>query len=130
VGKKKLLFPGDAQIENWSFALGKQEVQKLLAGVDVYKVGHHGSLNATPKTSLWGKFKKRGNGLVTFLSTESGHHGHTTSKTEVPRRTLVDELKEQSRFLTTNLEAADRDPQRGKVHREKTVTWIEETISV
>src|SRR5207244_3942308 len=58
IGKKKLLFPGDAQIENWSFALSKPECKKLLAEVDVYKVGHHGSLNATPKT-LWNLFQNR-----------------------------------------------------------------------
>src|SRR6185295_9967935 len=50
VGGKKLLFPGDAQIENWSYALSKPAVRKALAGVNLYKVGHHGSLNATPKS--------------------------------------------------------------------------------
>ncbi|HEX9670526.1 MAG TPA: MBL fold metallo-hydrolase [Thermoanaerobaculia bacterium] len=132
VGKKKLLFPGDAQIENWSFALGKKDVQKLLADVDVYKVGHHGSLNATPKKSLWAKFKKKGKGpnsLRTFMSTESGHHG-TRGKTEVPRGPLVQELEARSRLTTTNLKAADRDPKKGKVQRDKTVTWVEETIKV
>jgi hypothetical protein len=129
VGKKKLLFPGDAQIENWSFALGQKPIQKRLAGVDVYKVGHHGSLNATPKASLWAKFSKKGKGLRTFLSTESGHHGSTRSKTEVPRRTLVDELTTHSHLTTTNLPAADRnDPK--KVQREKTVSWVEDTITL
>ena len=133
VGGKKLLFPGDAQIENWSYALGKKNLQKLLAEVDVYKVGHHGSLNATPKASLWAKFKKKGKGagaLRTFLSTESGHHGSSKSKTEVPRRTLVDELEARSRFTTTNLKPADRDPKLGKVKRQGTVTWVEETLQV
>ena len=57
-GGKKLLFPGDAQIENWAFSLQKPAVMKLLTDVDVYKVGHHGSLNATPKT-LWNHFSHR-----------------------------------------------------------------------
>ena len=47
-GTKKFLFPGDAQWENWAYALGKR--LKSLSDVDVYKVGHPGSLNATPKT--------------------------------------------------------------------------------
>lgn len=42
VAGKRLLFPGDAQIENWSYALGKPEVVELLSGVDLLKVGHHG----------------------------------------------------------------------------------------
>ena len=54
VGTKKLLFPGDAQIENWSYALvdapNAKATGTLLEGVDVYKVGHHGSRNATPKS--------------------------------------------------------------------------------
>ena len=61
---KKLLFPGDAQIENWSYALRgcartRRRLAALLADVDVYKVGHHGSLNATPKRLLWEEFRKR-----------------------------------------------------------------------
>ena len=39
VGNKKLLFPGDAQIENWSYALSYQRVRQILADVDLYKVG-------------------------------------------------------------------------------------------
>ncbi len=55
IGKKKLLFPGDALIENWQFALQQKKYQSLLSGVNLYKVGHHGSRNATPK-SLWKLF--------------------------------------------------------------------------
>ncbi len=62
VGGKKLLFPGDAQIENWSYALrgapDATKIAKLLADVDFYKVGHHGSLNATPRKLLWEAFRK------------------------------------------------------------------------
>lgn len=53
VGGKLLLFPGDAQIENWDYALNQARnrtaIRKLLRAADVYKVGYHGSLNATPK---------------------------------------------------------------------------------
>ena len=63
VNGKKLLFPGDAQLENWSYALTEaqdtKKVRAMLADVDFYKVGHHGSLNATPRKLLWEAFKKR-----------------------------------------------------------------------
>ena len=103
---QKLLFPGDAQVENWSFALedapDAKRTRKLLAEVDVYKVGHHGSLNATPKKSLWENFSKRkGKRLHTLLSTAAGKHGHTTSNTEVPRRTLLTALKKESQLQST-----------------------------
>ncbi len=124
VGGKRLLFPGDAQIENWAFALSKSDVQKLVAGVDVYKVGHHGSLNATPKESLWKRFTKRGTGannLMTFLSTERGHHGSTRNDTEVPRGPLVDALKEESRLKSTDGDGRTVD---GKV------ALIEDTVKI
>jgi hypothetical protein len=101
---KKLLFPGDAQIENWSYALADPATRKLLADVDVYKVGHHGSLNATPRT-LWSSFTKRGGSgatrLRTFLSTRAGKHGTPSRGTEVPRRKLVDALEAESALFST-----------------------------
>jgi hypothetical protein len=111
VGKKSLLFPGDAQIENWQFALAQKKYADLLADVDVYKVGHHGSRNATPK-SLWRLFKRRSadagaDRLITLMSTMAGMHGHADNKTEVPRETLVAELiKESQLFTTQSLEGA------------------------
>ena len=86
---KKLLFPGDAQIENWSWALqdapNAEATSKLLSQVEIYKVGHHGSLNATPKKLLWENFKKRssnGHRLKAFVSTLPGKHG---SRRKVPK---------------------------------------------
>ena len=117
-GNKKFLFPGDAQIENWSYALkhapNHEAVQKKLADVDFYKVGHHGSLNATPKT-LWGLFKKRsekpGAGrLCTMVSTLGGKHGKKVSGTEVPRQPLVDALKRFSDFYCTEDLAKKNSP--------------------
>jgi hypothetical protein len=105
VRKKCLLFPGDAQIENWAYALGQDKYKALLAGVDLYKVGHHGSRNATPKT-LWNSFKKRSKTkkparLKSLMSTMADKHGHGDSKTEVPRSSLVNALQGETEFLTT-----------------------------
>jgi beta-lactamase superfamily II metal-dependent hydrolase len=102
---KKLLFPGDAQLEDWSYALSHDEVRDLLEDVDVYKVGHHGSLNATPK-SLWNRFSKLGSRgtpgrLRTFLSTRRNKHGHRENGTEVPRGPLLDALQARSELVST-----------------------------
>jgi metallo-beta-lactamase superfamily protein len=106
VGHKKLLFPGDAQIENWSYALedapDAKKTRALLSNVDFYKVGHHGSLNATPKKLLWEGFTKRQKGLKTALSTMPGKHGKTRNNTEVPRRPLLKALQEESDLKNTN----------------------------
>lgn len=106
VNGKKLLFPGDAQIENWSYALSQPKIKSLLSGVNVYKVGHHGSRNATPKT-LWNGFKKRSTKktasgrLITLMSTMPNKHGKVASKTEVPRTTLKDALERESELFNT-----------------------------
>lgn len=104
VGGKRLLFPGDAQFEDWEWALEKAgnaaNVKKLLAGVTFYKVGHHGSLNATPR-SVWKKFRKGKKTLTTVVSTRSGKHGDTDKDTEVPRETLISELELHSDLHTT-----------------------------
>jgi hypothetical protein len=107
---KKLLFPGDAQIENWSWALqdapDAEATRKLLAGVDVYKVGHHGSLNATPKALLWHNFQKRNDSgkerLHTLLSTLPGKHGKVRSGTEVPRKPLLEALQSETVLQNTD----------------------------
>jgi hypothetical protein len=109
-GDKRFLFPGDAQIENWSYALraadADPQLRAKLAGVNFYKVGHHGSLNATPK-SLWKLFGRRSTDentidrLHTVVSTMPGKHGSSLRGTEVPRKPLMKELKANSRFFTT-----------------------------
>jgi hypothetical protein len=104
-GSKKLLFPGDAQMENWSYALSKPGIRKLLEDVNLYKVGHHGSLNATPK-SLWNLFRLRSERptierLKTVNSTLPGIHGDARNGTEVPRKKLVEALKRESEYITT-----------------------------
>jgi hypothetical protein len=128
VGGARLLFPGDAQIENWQYALDNPDYRKLLADTTLYKVGHHGSRNATPKAGLWDRFAKRstkkdGAGrLWSVVSTMAGKHG-TTEATKVPRKTLVDALKTDTNFRTTqDFERAepdwrdfDIDPKTGRV---------------
>jgi hypothetical protein len=105
INGKLVLFPGDAQYENWMYALSKESVKKQLRDVDIYKVGHHGSLNATPKT-LWRGFEKKGssgnaNRLRTLLSTKEGVHGHSERKTEVPRKSLLRALEDESSLTST-----------------------------
>jgi hypothetical protein len=119
VGGKKLLFPGDAQIENWEYALNhprkatRARILKLLAEVDVYKVGHHGSRNATPKT-LWNNFRKRSadpeKRMFSFISTKARVHGSVERNTEVPRKSLVAALKRETEFRTTTKQRRPSDP--------------------
>lgn len=112
-GDKRLLFPGDAQIENWSWTLknapDSAALCNLLARVDLYKVGHHGSRNATPRSlfRLWGEDPSAGRAMTALLSTLSGVHGRSEG-TRVPRSTLVAALQRRMTLLTTDGQAADR----------------------
>jgi hypothetical protein len=109
IGDTSLLFPGDAQIENWSYALfearNRRAIRNRLKRAAFYKVGHHGSLNATPKT-LWKDFARKNaastpDRMWTMVSTQAKLHGDPEDDTEVPRETLIAELGAQSDFLTT-----------------------------
>ncbi|MBV6272578.1 hypothetical protein KVP09_06565 [Alcaligenaceae bacterium CGII-47] len=109
-GEQKLLFPGDAQIENWEYALGRADFVELLHGVNVYKVGHHGSRNATPKT-LWQHWfpddrvpgaSKSPETITSMMSTKPGKHGDERIGTEVPRRALVTALRERTHLVATD----------------------------
>jgi hypothetical protein len=104
VGGQSFLFPGDAQIENWEYTLGNKALMKRLERVTLYKVGHHGSRNATPK-GLWAVFRNRGPAkkegrLTTVLSTMVGKYPGSEGS-EVPRKTLVAALEKDSVLVTT-----------------------------
>jgi len=106
-GGHRFLFPGDAQIENWEYALGQKKFTATLKNVTVYKVGHHGSLNATPKT-LWKEWYPQeakplamNQRMTSFMSTKAGKHGSVASGTEVPRTKLVTALKKWTRLHST-----------------------------
>jgi len=97
VGDKALLFPGDAQLESWQYVLADRDVKARLKRTTLYKVGHHGSTNATPK-SAWDLLRGRRTArpsLLTLLSTKKGHHEG------VPRPSLVAALKREATLCCT-----------------------------
>jgi hypothetical protein len=106
-GSRRLLFPGDAQIENWSFALNKAKedraLKEKLAEVDLYKVGHHGSRNATPKTlfGFWNEPPTKSRRMTALMSTLPGVHGKS-DETAVPRETLVTALDKRMTLHRTD----------------------------
>jgi hypothetical protein len=83
-----------------------KKLRAKLESVNYYKVGHHGSLNATPK-SLWDLFRHKSDDvndadrLHTVVSTMTGKHGSTERGTEVPRKSLMEELKAKSKLSNT-----------------------------
>ncbi|HEU4869442.1 MAG TPA: hypothetical protein VFT08_01160 [Pyrinomonadaceae bacterium] len=110
---KRLLFAGDAQGGNWEYWLYKTEAplkdptdageiieasKELLQTIDFYKVGHHGSTNATPIPAIEAAMARPGTskGFVSMCSTEAKVYGNPDKQTEVPRSLLMDELHKGS----------------------------------
>lgn len=106
---KKLLFAGDAQGGNWEYWLFKTDApqkdptkagdiietsKELLQTIDFYKVGHHGSTNATPIQAVEAAIarSKSSKGFVSMCSTEDGVYGNPKKETEVPRTKLMEVL--------------------------------------
>ncbi|MBW9122011.1 hypothetical protein JNB63_18075 [Microbacterium trichothecenolyticum] len=101
-----MLFPGDAQIENWRLTLERlkdePQLRDRLAGIDLYKVGHHGSRNATPRSlhALWKDRKADRPRLAAVMSTRQGVHG--TGDGAVPQPQLVTALREVADLYSTD----------------------------
>jgi beta-lactamase superfamily II metal-dependent hydrolase len=100
---KKLLFVGDAQWGNWAYWLYGRAVTgsdpgisaraaEILGSIDFYKVGHHGSTNATPIPAV-GALNQT---CACMCSTAMGAYGSPARKTEVPRTALMDALETRS----------------------------------
>jgi hypothetical protein len=107
-GTKRMLFGGDAQIENWEYALKLADATTncaLLREVDLYKVGHHGSRNATPRTlfNLWTEPASLTHPMTAMMSTRAGVHGDSP-ETAVPRETLLSALRDRTAGVFFNSE--------------------------
>jgi hypothetical protein len=106
IGGLSLLFPGDAQIENWRHTLDQladdARLRDRLAHIDLYKVGHHGSRNATPRSlhALWKTRPAELPRLAAVMSTRQGVHGEGDGA--VPQAQLVAALREVADLYSTD----------------------------
>jgi beta-lactamase superfamily II metal-dependent hydrolase len=109
---KKLLFAGDAQGGNWEYWMYDMEKPKrdptgeplsdegktVLGALDFYKVGHHGSTNATPIAAV----EAMGGHFVSMCSTEIGTFGSEANNSEVPRAPLLQALGKRSAVVRSD----------------------------
>ena len=117
---KTMLFAGDAQWGNWqNFLFGgalgtaghtglTSSAASILGNIDFYKVGHHGSTNATPIDAL----NAMRDGCVAMCSTQPGAYGSVKNNSEVPRGPLVDALekKTEQQLARSDMIAVDGAP--------------------
>jgi beta-lactamase superfamily II metal-dependent hydrolase len=108
---KKLLFVGDAQAGNWEYwmyggtpnkapSVDKltAEGKAILGNLDFYKVGHHGSTNATPVTAV----ESMGGDFASMCSTQEDSYGNPDKGTEVPREPLLEALEKKSALVRSD----------------------------
>ena len=108
---KNLLFAGDAQGGNWEHWLYgtdtavqapsdelSAEAGAALAHLDLYKVGHHGSTNATPIPAV----KAMADGVVALCSTEVNVYGDGAKETDVPRGPLLDAIAAKGTLIRSD----------------------------
>jgi hypothetical protein len=107
-GRRPGAGPYALQPAGWEYALtvapDHEQVLDLLRGVDLYKVGHHGSRNATPRTlfNLWNEPATRDRTMTALMSTKTGvFPGTAGSHTEVPRDSLVTALRQRTSLSST-----------------------------
>jgi len=86
---KKLLFPGDAQWGNWQS--WQADWDEILGDISFYKVGHHGSHNATPHEAL-GKMTSKSVAAMASTDTVTSFN---RGKFPVPYTKLVTAVKKQ-----------------------------------
>ena len=117
---------GDAQAGNWEHWLFTTDVpdkqgtsdpskaaQMVLASLDFYKVGHHGSGNATPKAAAGLMGGRRV--FACMCSTEQGVYGlenpdDPSKGTEVPRIPLLEQLASEGALVRSDQIAVLADP--------------------
>jgi beta-lactamase superfamily II metal-dependent hydrolase len=108
---KKLLFAGDAQGGNWEYWMfggtpekspSADQIEKgskaILGNLDFYKMGHHGSTNATPVSAV----EAMGGTFVTMCSTQEDSFGTVENESEVPRIPLLNALGEKCPIIRSD----------------------------
>lgn len=124
VGGFRMLFPGDAQHGAWQHVRSTPAARELIDSVDFYKVGHHGSHNATPKDFVLDAWRSPGDAMVPWGMVERW-------KSTIPKRELLAALKDNHHAVVLPgavKPATDDVPPRGKLEQHE--FWSQLTFTV
>jgi hypothetical protein len=103
IGDVKLLFPGDAQWGTWEVILEDPVTSSLLNGLSFFKVGHHGSHNATPRELVETKVDERTK--VAMIPVAQTSYGGGWK--EIPKDDLLVELAKRTLVVRSDVASAD-----------------------
>jgi beta-lactamase superfamily II metal-dependent hydrolase len=107
VGGTRFLFPGDAQWGTWNAAMKDPASADLLRRVRFYKVGHHGSENATPRQFVEKLLSDRPWAMVSTIERSQWKN--------VPKPALLDALRQQKHAILVRSDEDEAAPAVPKV---------------
>jgi beta-lactamase superfamily II metal-dependent hydrolase len=84
VAGTRLVFPGDAQQGAWDHVLGNPAARVLLGSAVFYKIGHHGSHNASPREFVERVLPASGYAMLPW--------GQVKQWPDIPKQELLDAL--------------------------------------
>lgn len=119
VGGCRLLFPGDAQQGAWEHVLDDPQKRLLLRDCAFYKIGHHGSGNATPRDFVEAAWADGGHAMLPWGLVKRWE------KT-IPQEDLIHALVEHHHTIIRNDE---QQPEAGVVSYQGDL-WSEWTMAV
>jgi beta-lactamase superfamily II metal-dependent hydrolase len=103
VAGTRLLFPGDAQHGAWEHVLENPEHLALVRDCAFYKIGHHGSHNATPRRFVEEVWDGGGYAMLPWGLVKRWQES-------IPKRELMDALEERSHTVI-RIDEQPADPQ-------------------
>jgi beta-lactamase superfamily II metal-dependent hydrolase len=115
----RLLFVGDSQHGAWEHVLNDPASLELVTAPKLYKIGHHGSHNATPKRFAEELLGREGYVMMPFRS--------VSQWPSIPERKLITALES----LDAHLIRADKPPKEGDgIHVDPENRWSEVTFDI
>lgn len=97
IGAARLLLPGDAEWGTWKLILANEDAKALVKKSTFFKVGHHGSHNATSKTLVEKVLPKR---IPAMISTQKGEEPYRNG---IPLQALLTALdSHEIRFVRSD----------------------------
>ena len=109
-----LLFAGDAQWGTWSQILKNEDVKSLLKNISFYKVGHHGSHNATP-VDFVEKVMPKGIQAMISVTTYARYP-------RIPKKELLEAMKNKSVTVIRSDESSQDPAHRGSAMGVREIT--------
>lgn len=115
----RLIFPGDAQWGAWQHVLANPENRELMQSAALYKIGHHGSHNATPRRFVDEIWQESALAMLPYGRVDRW-------AATIPKRELLDALHARHHTII-GVDTPEAYPPNTTVHEDR---WSEVTFTI